>query len=208
MDRISDFLVRRPRWSALLLGLVSATGFQPLHIWPLALAAMGALVWLVHRQQTARSAFLVGWVFGVAHFTLTNNWIATAFTYQAELPAALGWAAVPLLSLYLAVYPGLAALAGWLFARKHRLPVFALAFGAAWIAAEWLRSWVFTGYAWGPFSMAFLGDWERAGLAGLLPATGTYALSGIAVAISGLLAWSLASTWRGSGSCSRASSQI
>ncbi|QZD91793.1 apolipoprotein N-acyltransferase [Qipengyuania xiapuensis] len=193
MDRITDFMARRPRWSALLLGLVSATGFQPLHIWPFALAAMGALVWLVHRQESARRAFFVGWVFGVAHFTLTNNWIATAFTYQAELPAALGWAAVPLLSLYLAVYPGLAALAGWLIARRHKLPVFALAFGAAWVAAEWLRSWVFTGYAWGPFSMAFLGDWERAGLAGLLPATGTYALSGIAVAISGLLAWSLAS---------------
>ena len=61
MDRITDFMARRPRWSALLLGLVSATGFQPLHIWPLALAAMGALVWLVHRQESARTAFFVGW---------------------------------------------------------------------------------------------------------------------------------------------------
>ena len=53
---------------------------------------------------------MLGWLFGVAHFTFGNNWIATAFTHQAEMPAVLGWAAVPLLSLYLALYPALAAL--------------------------------------------------------------------------------------------------
>lgn len=193
MDRIPDFLQRHPKWSALLLGLLSATGFQPLHLWPLALVSMGALVWLVHRQARRRDAMLVGWLFGVAHFTLTNNWIATAFTYQAEMPAVLGWAAVPLLSLYLAVWPALAALGAWMLGRKSGLPAFSLFFGALWIAAEWLRSWVFTGYAWGPFSMALLGDWERAGWAGLLGHTGTYALSGLAVAFAGLLAWFLAS---------------
>lgn len=193
MDRIPDFLQRHPKWSALLLGLLSATGFQPLHLWPLALVSMGALVWLVHRQARRRDAMLVGWLFGVAHFTHTNNWIATAFTYQAEMPAVLGWAAVPLLSLYLAVWPALAAFGAWMLGRKSGLPAFSFFFGALWIAAEWLRSWVFTGYAWGPFSMALLGDWERAGWAGLLGLTGTYALSGLAVAFAGLLAWFLAS---------------
>lgn len=198
MDRISAFSLRHPYWTALLLGLVSATGFQPLHLWALALAAMGALVWLVSKQPGKGNAFLVGWLFGVAHFTLTNNWIATAFTYQAEMPAALGWAAVPLLSLYLAVWPALAALAAWMIARNRGLPAFALAFGALWVLAEWLRSWVFTGYAWGPFSMALLGDWSRPGVAGVLDLTGTYALSGIAVALSGLLAWLVTSRrWAG-----------
>ncbi|NNC52300.1 MAG: apolipoprotein N-acyltransferase, partial [Erythrobacter sp.] len=74
MDRISAFSLRHPYWTALLLGLVSATGFQPLHLWPLALAAISALVWLLSKQKGKGSAFLVGWLFGVAHFTLTNNW--------------------------------------------------------------------------------------------------------------------------------------
>ena len=165
MDRIPDFLQRHPKWSALLLGLASATGFQPLHLWPLGLAAMTAFVWLAFRQESGKRVFLLGWLFGVAHFTLTNNWIATAFTYQAEMPAALGWAAVPLLSLYLAVWPALALLGAFLIARGRGLPAFSLALGAFWIAAEWLRSWVFTGYAWGPFSLMLLGDWERPGLA-------------------------------------------
>ncbi|EDL49117.1 apolipoprotein N-acyltransferase [Erythrobacter sp. SD-21] len=192
MDRIPDFLQRHPKWSALVLGFASATGFQPLHLWPLGLAGMAAFVWLAFRQESGKRAFLLGWLFGVAHFTLTNNWIATAFTYQAEMPAALGWAAVPLLSLYLAVWPALAVLGAFLLARGRGLPAFSLALGAFWIAAEWLRSWVFTGYAWGPFSLMLLGDWERPGLAMALPWLGTYALSGLAVALCGLMAWMIA----------------
>ncbi len=188
----ADAVLARPYIAALLLGALAATGFQPLHLWPVGLAAMAAFVWVSYRQESAKAAFLVGWLFGVAHFTLTNNWIATAFTYQAEMPAELGWLAVPLLSLYLAVWPALATFAAWKFSRKRGFPAFALAFGAAWIAAEWLRSWVFTGYIWGPFSMMLLGSWDRPGAAAALPFTGTYALSGIAVVIAGLIGWALA----------------
>ena len=179
---------RYPKWSALLFGLLTATGFPPLHAWPVALVAMGGFVWLLYRASSWKRAFVLGWLFGVAHFTLTNNWIATAFTYQAEMPAILGWAAVPLLSLYLAVWPGLAALAAKLVVRGRGMVAFALALGAMWIAAEWLRSWVFSGYAWGPFSLAGLGGWSRPGLAALLPFGGTYALSGIMVSMTGLAA--------------------
>ena len=49
------------------------------------------------------------------------NWIATAFTYQAAMPAWLGWVAVVLLSLYLAVYPALAAGLAWRFGRDDRV---------------------------------------------------------------------------------------
>ena len=187
MDRIAAITLRHRRWAALLLGLVSALGFQPLHLWPVGLAAIGALVWLVWRQETKAAAFFTGWLFGVAHFTLTNNWIATAFTFQAEMPAAFGWAAVPLLSLYLAVWPGLAALIAWMIGRRSGMLAFSLAFGAMWIAAEWFRSWVFTGYIWAPLSMMLLGDWERPGAAMALPLFGTYALSGFAVCIAGLI---------------------
>ncbi|MBX7494388.1 apolipoprotein N-acyltransferase [Qipengyuania sp. 6B39] len=189
MDTLPGFARRHPNWVALLLGALAALGFQPLQLWPLALAAMGGFALLVAHSSTRKAAFRLGWLFGVAHFTVTNNWIATAFTYQAEMPAVLGWVAVPLLSLYLAVYPGLAALLAKAIVRDARLPAFALALGASWVLAEWLRSWVFTGYAWGPFSLALMGPMDRTGLGFLLPFTGTYALSGIAVAVSVLLAW-------------------
>ncbi|WP_226699865.1 apolipoprotein N-acyltransferase [Qipengyuania gaetbuli] len=192
MDRLTGLLTRYPLRSAFVLGLVAALGYPPLHLWPLALAGMAFFVKLLIERDTARGAFLAGWLFGLAHFTLTNNWIATAFTFQAEMPAWLGWLAVPLLCLYLAVWPGLASLGAWLLARRGGTVAFALAFGAFWIAGEWFKSWMFTGYAWGPFSLALLGGWSTPGAAIALPFTGTYALSGIAVALSGLLTWMVA----------------
>ena len=189
MDALLGFARRHPNWTALILGALAALGFPPLHLWPVAIAAMGAFALLVAASPTPKSAFGLGWLFGVAHFTVTNNWIATAFTYQAEMPAILGWAAVPLLSLYLAVYPAIATLlARWVTKEGSKIG-FALALGGAWILAEWLRSWVFTGYAWGPFSLALMGPWDRVGLGALLPLTGTYALSGVAVSLSAMLAY-------------------
>lgn len=187
MEKIPGFVRSHPNLAALLLGAVSAFGFQPFHLWPLGLVAMGVFGWLAWHLPSWKRALLAGWLFGVAHFTVTNNWIATAFTYQTEMPAVLGWAAVPLLSLYLAVWPALATCGAWLVARKGNLVAFALAFGAMWIAAEWLRSWVFSGYSWGPFSMMLLGPWDRPGLAMVLPFTGSYALSGIAAGLAVVL---------------------
>ena len=99
----------RPRLSALVFGAVSALAFQPLALWPLGLLAMAMLIALIAAARSWRDAAVLGWLFGLAHFTLGNSWIATAFTYQAEMPAWLGWLAVPLLALYLAIYPALAA---------------------------------------------------------------------------------------------------
>jgi apolipoprotein N-acyltransferase len=173
-----------PRTLALGLGLVSAAGFEPMGLWPLALAAMGGFFALVARTSDWRDVARLGWLFGLAHFTLGNAWIATAFTYQTEMPAILGWLAVPLLSLYLAIYPALAALTARLVAGRNCGWPLAFAFAASWIVAEWLRAWVFTGYAWNPFGIVLLGGFEHPGVAALAPWIGTYALSGLAVLMS------------------------
>lgn len=183
---------RHPRLAALGCGLIAATGFPPLSLWPLTFAGVGGLAWLIWRSAGWRQAALLGWLFGVAHFTLANNWIATAFTFQAEMPPALGWVAVPLLALYLAVYPALAAGAARAFARRGSLAAFAPAFGASWIVGEWLRSWVFTGYAWAPLSLALIGPFDRPGAALVLPLLGTYALSGVLVTLAVLMLAALA----------------
>ena len=171
-----------------MLGVLSATGFQPLGLWPLALAAMGCFAALVARCESPARAAWIGWLFGMGHFTFGNNWIATAFTHQAAMPAVLGWVAVPLLSLYLAIYPALAAAAARGLAGRGWGWPFALAFAGCWIIAEILRAVVFTGYAWNPFAMVLLGPFDRPGLAALAPWMGSYALSGAAVLLACALA--------------------
>ncbi|MBA3940336.1 MAG: apolipoprotein N-acyltransferase [Sphingopyxis sp.] len=209
LSRIAAFALRWPKLVALLLGAVSATGFAPLHLWPLTLLALGGWMMLTARATRGAGAFGIGWAFGVGHFTIGLNWIATAFTYQAAMPAWLGWIAVVLLALYLAVYPALAAWGAWMLRslggpanplRKvagtpRRVPFvpvtlsYALGFAALWTLTEWLRSWVFTGFAWNPLSaITMAGDF--AGILGeaYLPFIGTYGVSGVVVLWSGLTA--------------------
>lgn len=191
LDILPDVMRRRPGLMALVLGLMGACAYPPLHLWPLGLAALAGLIGLLHEAPDWRAALWRGWLFGWAHLTLANNWIATAFTYQAEMPAALGWLAVPLLCIYLAIYPALAALAAHLLARRAPLWAFGLVLAGAWIVTEWLRGWVFTGYPWPPLGLMLLGRWQMPGVAILLPWLGTYALSGLAVLIAaGFLALS------------------
>lgn len=189
-------IAAHPFFHALLLGAIAACGFEPLALWPLTLLGLAGLIELTARSGNWKRAASVGWFFGVGHFTIGNNWIATAFTYQANMPQWLGWIAVLLLSLFLALYPMLAALGGWLLTRRvpdRRLPL-VIGFAACWIVTEWLRSWVFTGYAWNPLAMAALGPFARPGLAVVVPWLGTYALSGLVVLLGGC--WLLAWHWR------------
>jgi apolipoprotein N-acyltransferase len=174
---------RRPALAAIALGLIAACAYPPLHLWPLGLAGLAGFVWLIHSADGWRQALWRGWWFGWAHLTLANNWIATAFTHQAKMPEVLGWAAVPLLCIYLAWYPAFAALAAHLLARNRPLWAFGPVLAGAWIVTEWLRGWVFTGYPWPPLGLMLLGTWEVPGLAMLLPWMGTYALSGLAMLI-------------------------
>ena len=102
---------RFPRLAALLAGCLSATGFEPLKLWPVTLACLALLLVLIERAPDRRAAFSRGWLFGLGHFTLGLNWIAHAFSFQDAMPHWFGYGAVLLLSLYLAVYPGLATLA-------------------------------------------------------------------------------------------------
>ena len=167
---------------AFLAGLVSAVGYQPVGVWPLTLFGFAASLGLVHAAPRLRSALARGWWFGLGQFVLGLNWIATAFTYQAAMPAWLGWVAVVLLSLYLAVYPAVAAGLAWRWGRKHSLS-FVLLFAAAWILTEWLRATMFTGFAWNPAGVAMLDS----GLAAPAIWIGTYGVSGLAVLLAGVL---------------------
>ena len=174
-----------------LAGLASACGFQPWGIWPLTLAAFAVLLALVEEAPRLRSALARGYWFGVGNFVLGLNWIATAFTFQAAMPAWLGWVAVVLLSLYLAVYPAMAAGLAWRFGKRMPL-VLVLVFAAGWIATEWLRATMFTGFAWNPVGVVLL----PTPVSHLATGVGTYGLSGVAVLIAGVLLLLFRREWR------------
>ncbi|MFV0623872.1 apolipoprotein N-acyltransferase [Sphingomonas sp. ac-8] len=183
-----------PALLVLLAGVVSALGFAPLQAWPLTLAAFALWLHCVHTAPSLKAALWRSWLFGVAHFTIGNNWIQHAFDFQDRMPPVLGYFAVVGLALYLAVYPMLAGGLAWRLGRGGRAPDagFALTAGAAWIVTEWLRAVVFTGYAWNPIGVIWV---PVPGIAHLAAWIGTYALSGLTVAAAGALLAALHRRW-------------
>ena len=107
---------------ARVVGAVSAFAFAPVGLWPLMPVAFALLCELLDRATSLKRALLIGWLFGLGQFVVGLNWIATAFTYQAAMPAWLGWIAVVLLSLYLAIYPVVPAGVGWAVGPRRATP--------------------------------------------------------------------------------------
>ena len=192
MRALLAMVAARPKLAALLAGFASATGFAPLDLWPVTLACLAALIVLIERAPDRRAAFTRGWLFGVGHFTCGLNWIAHAFTFQDSMPHWFGYGAVVLLSLYLAAFPGFATLGAWWLSknpalprrREHATPLF---LAAAWLATEYLRATLFTGFAWNPLGAVLLAP--RAAIGATV--IGTYGLGAVTIltAAGCLLAW-------------------
>jgi len=167
---------------ALLTGAASAFAFAPTGWWPLLPVAFALLCEFLDRQKSLWRALLIGWAFGLGQFAVGLNWIATAFTFQAAMPAYYGWIAVVLLSLYLAVYPALAAGLAWRFRREDRV-VLVVVLGGGWAICEWLRGTIFTGFPWNP-AAAVLAPTPLITITALI---GTYGLSGLVVLLGGAI---------------------
>jgi apolipoprotein N-acyltransferase len=165
---------------ALLAGAGSAFAFEPVGWWPLLPVAFALLCEFICRSRTLWRGIFVGWAFGVGQFIVGLNWIATAFTYQSNMPPWLGWVAVVLVSLYLAIYPALATGLAWRFGREDRV-VLVIVLGGAWAITEWLRGTMFTGFPWNP-AAAVLASTPLIKVTALI---GTYGLSGLVVLLGG-----------------------
>lgn len=149
---MSDWSVgkRRPAL-AFGLGAAAALGQAPLGFWWATLAALAGLIWLLDRVPDRRGAFWTGLWAGTGYFALALNWIIEPFLVDA---AATGWMApfaVVLLSAGLGLFWGASAV----LARWFHLP--ALGFVLAFVALEWLRGVVFTGFPWAMLGHVWIG---------------------------------------------------
>lgn len=117
-------------------GLALAAAFEPLAAWPLALAAVAALAWVVDRAEGVRTATGLGLMFGLA---LT----APALAWQADLILEAYLGLVALETFY---YGGLGA-ALWAVRGWGRWAPVAQA--GVWTLVELVfSSWPFDGFGW------------------------------------------------------------
>lgn len=143
--------------ACLFLGALSALALPPFHIVPLLVPAFVGLLWLLAAADPRRHGLWVGFWFGFGHFFVGLHWIAEPLLVD---PARTAWLipfALPGLAAGLALFPALAcgALTALPLRRAPVARVFALA--ALWMAAEFARGIVFTGFPWNLMGYAWSG---------------------------------------------------
>ncbi len=108
-----------------------------------------ALAWLVFGSDRLRAAFAAGWWFGAGFFAAGLYWLANALLVDA---ARFGWMvpfAVGGMAAGLGFFPAVAcALARAAAGREANAVPRVLWFALAWVALEWLRGTVLTGFPW------------------------------------------------------------
>ena len=145
----------------------------------------------VSRLSSPRRGAWSWFAFGMAFWTATLAWMPAIVKNNGPLPLVLlGWFGLA------ALCAGYFALFGWLHARLWRrvaahggawtrIVALSLAEPALWAGTEWLRSWLFTGFAWN-----FLGTAVGAvpSLVGPARLGGVYLVSALAVMLNGVFA--------------------
>ena len=148
-SRIQRHLEGRRGWRALAtavgLGVLAALAMPPLHLVPVLWLALPGLVWMASRAPDWKRAALIGLAWGWGFQIAGLYWITEAILTEAD---RLWWfvpIAVPALALPMGAYTVLPALAAWGAPPGwRRVPAFA----GAWVGAEMLRGWLFTGFPW------------------------------------------------------------
>jgi apolipoprotein N-acyltransferase len=169
---------------AFLLGAATVAGYAPLRFFLLPVLTLAALFWLWARAGSAMGAAVLGFSFGLGLFLFGASWVYVSLHDFGAMPAPLAGLATLLFCAILAVMP---AAAGYASARMAARPAVALGIlsPASWTLAEWVRSWIFTGFPWLATGYSQV---PASPLAGFAPLSGIYGVT-LATAVSaGLLA--------------------
>ncbi|WP_322047801.1 apolipoprotein N-acyltransferase [Paraburkholderia sp. J67] len=193
-----------PAWhylAAVALGALNTLSFAPTpHGGWLEIAIFAGFYFWLTRTTGWKSALFTGWAFGFGNFVTGVWWLYVSMHFYGGMPAPLAGAALGLFSLYLGVYPALAALV-WSFCAGHAkngrddsLPYSptwhgAFAFASAWALGEWARGYIFTGFPWLSSGYAQVDG----PLAGFAPIVGVYGVGWVLALVAALVVQTLMS---------------
>lgn len=157
--RIALWISRQRGWRkaglAVAAGIIATAALPPFDLVPTLVPALVAVLWLLDGTRTTRSAFWIGWWFGLGHFATGLYWIANALL----IDAARFWWMVPFavlgLPALLGVFTGSATALTWRSGVRGWKRV--LVFAAFWTLAEFARGHVLTGFPWNLIAYAWDG---------------------------------------------------
>ena len=171
---------------ATLIGAAGVPCFAPFGLFWLAPFVWLGFFALLLRASDTQEGLMTGLSFGLGFFLCGVSWVYVSLSVFGGMPWWLAGPAAFLFCTVMALFP---MLAGWIFKRWQPAEFWrrALLFAALIATADWLRSWIFTGFPWLAvgYSQA-----PPSPLASFAPLIGVHGLS-LLVALAGalLLRW-------------------
>ena len=165
------------------MGAATVLSFAPVEIPGLVFLGLLYLFWAISTAHSPAQAARYGLCFGLGFFVSNVHWVYISMHSFGGMPGWLAAGCTLLFAAYLALFPALAA---WLSRRlpcpeSVRLP---LLLPTVFIATEWLRGWLFTGFPW-----ASVGTSQVRQLAGWFPIFGVYGVGFLLALTASLMIW-------------------
>ena len=176
MKKAAEILLKYPKITSLLCGLLLTLALPPYYLYPFAVIAFPLFFWLINQIEGTKKICACGYFFGFGFFAAGFYWIGNALLIDVVRTGWLYPITLFLNGAFFGIFTILPALAG-ACKRFKSLTARMFLFAALWgFSAEWVRSWFFSGFPWNPVSSILLFDTLAAQALNIF---GTYGLSTI-----------------------------
>ena len=154
-------------------GVLAVLGFAPFSLWPVPIVSLALLFAAWRRSQSALQAGLSGFAFGLGYFLAGVSWVFVSLHTFGDMHAVLAAIATFFFGAYLALFPATAGAIAFRLAQRDDAWRMAAAAGA-FVAMEWLRGTLFSGFPWLTMGTSQV---PSGPLAGWAPVVGAYGVS-------------------------------
>jgi len=170
---------------AVLSGLLTALSFPDASLWYLAFVAPVPLIIAAAWAERDREALAAGWIAATVTWLINVTWVIPVMSKYGGLPLPVGVAIYVAMAFYLAIFGALFAWIVFRVAPRGAAAAYWMGLPAAWIAVEWARTWLLTGFPWHLVSEALIDVPEL-----VIPARwiGPYGLGFLVVLVATLIA--------------------
>lgn len=145
-------MLKRPKGrflylTALLLGALFPLGLAPLSWWPVLLASVMGLIWLLEGQPV-KSGFWIAYCYGVGFYGVGASWVHVSIHQFGNAPLPLSIFMTLLFVLFLALFKAIIGLGSSYCYKRWRWYGLYLGFPVLWLMAEWFQGSFLTGFPW------------------------------------------------------------
>jgi apolipoprotein N-acyltransferase len=165
-------------------GLALAQAYPPADWFGLAWISLVPVV-LVAVDAPWLAAFGWGWLGGFAFFLALLDWLNFTFRTFSAIPWPLAWGPTALLAGYCALWvAAVMAILSWITARRSAVAAL-LTFPFLWVAAEWGRGHLMSGFPWGLLGYS---QWRALPVIQIAELAGVYGVSFVVAGVNAALA--------------------